>query len=225
MNKMSSPESISATVADHLKERGWSFISTDIDPEDRAAVHNLLRVMNGFVAVDSSIQPETTTLAPRGNSRVLATTRESMSYHTDNVYLDNPCQSVALFCTEQAAEGGGNTLIDGIETIKTLPREVIDELKAPQWQWMNPAVNAPSGEYAVLDEAEESMRWWRMSLLTQDLAKLAIADALEDALSNSPNSHSVMMRPGDILVTDNTRIVHNRDAFKGSRHLYRARFW
>lgn len=90
---------------------------------------------------------------------------------------------------------------------------------------MNPAVNAPSGEYAVLDEAEENMRWWRMSLLTQDLAKLAIADALEDALSNSPNSHSVMMQPGDILVTDNTRIVHNRDAFKGSRHLYRARFW
>jgi alpha-ketoglutarate-dependent taurine dioxygenase len=225
MSEINSLESISAIVADDLKAKGWSFLSTDIDPEDRAGVHNLFQAMNRVVALNSSIQPETTTLAPRDNSRILATTREGMSYHTDNVYLDDPCQSVALFCTVQATEGGGNTLVNAIDVAKTLPDEMVDELKLAQWSWMNPAANAPSGEYAVLDEAEENIRWWRMSLVTKDLAMLAIADAFEDAISNSFERQSVLMQPGDILVTDNTRVVHNREAFKGSRHLYRARFW
>lgn len=225
MSELNSLESISAIVADDLRAKGWSFLSTDIDPEDRAGVHNLFQAMNSDVVLNPSIQPETTTLAPRDNSRVLATTREGMSYHTDNVYLDDPCQSVALFCAVQATEGGGNTLVDAIDVARTLPDEMVDELKIAQWSWMNPATNAPSGEYSVLDEAEENIRWWRMSLVTKDLAMLAIADVFEDAISNSMNRQSVLMQPGDILVTDNTRVVHSREAFKGSRHLYRARFW
>lgn len=225
MSEMSSAESISAIVANELAVKGWSFLSTDIDPEDGAAVHNLFQTMNSVLALDASTQPETTTLTPRDNSRVLATTREAMSYHTDNVYLDNPCRSVALFCTAQATDGGGNTLMNGLDAIKTLPRDMIDQLKLPQWSWMNPATSAPSAEYAVFNEDENTMRWWRMSLLTQDLALIAIADALENAISNSPERKRLLMQPGDILVTDNTQVVHNREAFRGSRHLYRARFW
>ena len=225
MSQINSLESISAIVADDLKAKGWSFLSTDIDPEDRAGVYNLFQDMNRVVALNSSIQPETTTLTPRDDSTVLATSREGMSYHTDNVYLDDPCQSVALFCKVQATEGGGNTLVNAINVAKTLPDEMVYELKLAQWSWMNPAANVPSGEYAVLDEAEENIRWWRMSLVTKDLAMLAIADAFEDAISNHFERQSVVMQPGDILVTDNTRVVHNREAFKGPRHLYRARFW
>lgn len=221
----SSPEYISARVLDDLGYQGWSFLSTDIDPADRSDIHELFQVMNRTLAFDSTIQPETTTLAPRDHSRVLATTREAMSYHTDNVYLDNPCRTVALFCTVQAEEGGGNTLVDGIEAVRTLPEEMISELKLTQWRWMNPATNTPSGEYAVIDESEERMRWWRMSLLSQKMAQVAVADAFEAALDGSPTKRRVLMQPGDILVTDNSRIVHNREAFSGARHLYRARFW
>lgn len=218
-------ETIAGTASSQLEMHGWAHMQTDIDPQDRDTVRGLFRVMNNKLAIDATSNPEISVIAPRDNSRVLATSHEAMSFHTDNVYLDDPCRTVALFCAVQAEDGGDNELVDALSAIRGMPNDALEQLMEPQWRWVNPATDTLSPEYPVVDQSLEAIRWWRMGVVARDVSALAIADAFEDILLDSAGKVHVRMQPGDLLVTNNTRIVHSRKAFSGKRHVYRARFW
>lgn len=212
-------------VTSDMAEKGWSHVDSGIDPSDTVAIRSLFVAMGERLTINQKIKPEISVIAPKDNTRVLAATSKEMSFHTDNVYLDDPCKSIALFCAVQAEEGGVNELVDGFKVARTLPEDAQRALAEEKWRWANPASKEPSAEFAVLDNENESLRWWRMSLLNKEMGSVAIADMFEDALNNSPDREAVLMQPGDLLVTDNTRILHNRSAFVGDRRVYRARFW
>lgn len=215
---------LDVVVAD-MAEKGWSHLSTGIDPMDTTAIRGLFSAMSDRLTVDRSVKPEISVIAPREKSKVLASSSQGMSFHTDNVYLEDPCKSIALFCSVQAEEGGMNQLVDGLAIARELSEDVREALADPRWSWIHPATQEPSGEFSVLDEEQERLRWWRMSLLNEEMASIAIADAFEDAIINSAEERTVLMQPGDILVTNNMRILHNRSAFVGERRVYRTRFW
>lgn len=222
-HRKSVDRTLDVVVAD-MAEKGWSHLSTGIDPVDTAAIRGLFSTMSDRLTVDRSVKPEISVIAPREKSKVLASSSQEMSFHTDNVYLEDPCKSIALFCSVQAEEGGVNQLVDGLAVARELPEDAREALADPRWSWTHPATQEPSGEFSVLDEERERIRWWRMSLLNKEMASIAIADAFEDVI-NSAEEQTVLMQPGDILVTDNTRMLHNRSAFVGERRVYRTRFW
>lgn len=222
-HRKSVDRTLDVVVAD-MAEKGWSHLSIGIDPVDTAAIRGLFSTMSDRLTVDRSVKPEISVIAPREKSKVLASSSQEMSFHTDNVYLEDPCKSIALFCSVQAEEGGVNQLVDGLAVARELPEDAREALADPRWSWIHPATQEPSGEFSVLDEERERIRWWRMSLLNKEMASIAIADAFEDAI-NSAEEQTVLMQPGDILVTDNTRMLHNRSAFVGERRVYRTRFW
>lgn len=215
---------LNAVVVD-LAEKGWSHLGTDIDPVDTAAIRGLFSAMSESLTVDRPAKSEISVIAPREKSKVLASSSQEMSFHTDNVYLEDPCKSIALFCSVQAEEGGVNQLVDGLAIARELPEDMREALADPRWSWTHPATQEPSGEFSVIDEKQERLRWWRRSLLNKEIASVAIADAFENAINSAEEQQTVLMQPGDILVTDNTRILHNRSAFIGERRIYRARFW
>ena len=211
-------------IYEETTEKGWSHLQTGIDPEDMLAIRGLFVAMDNR-RVASTKKPEITSLSPHSHSLTLATSSQEMSFHTDNVYLEEPCQRIALFCAIQAEEGGYNELIDGLAITRTLSQETRDALRTSQWSWTDPSTGKPSLEFSVLNEDKEAIRWWRTSLLNRDIGSLAVADTLEEALNTSDERTRVLMQPGEVLVTDNTRILHNRSAFVGNRRIYRARFW
>lgn len=212
-------------LATEVSEKGWVHYATGIEPNDTVAVHALFKAMAQRLSTDSRKEPEISIIKPREGSKVLASSHQEMSFHTDNVYLEDPCRSVALFCAVQAEEGGGNDLVDGLAVVRELPMEIQGQLSEQKWQWASPTTEEPSEEFSVFDDEQERIRWWRKSLLNRDMASVAIADVFEQALNNSIDRQSVLMQPGDVLVTDNTRFLHNRSAFIGERRIYRARFW
>ncbi len=208
-----------------IEKQGWSHIKTEIDPTDSDTLRALFTSLSKQFTQNKAIKPEVTSLSPKERSTVLATSSKAMSFHTDNVYLEDPCKAILLFCAEQADEGGENELVDGVIVAKSLPSDIQESLKESKWQWTNPVQQQASSEFTILDQNVESIRWWRMSLLNSDPGSVAVADFLEEALNNSPNKHTLLMQPGDVLLADNTRILHSRSPFVGSRQMYRARFW
>lgn len=218
-------DKLSDTIVADMAEKGWSHLKTDVDPMDTAAIRGMFAAMSKRLTVDTSVDPEISVIAPRKDTKVLASSSQEMSFHTDNVYLEDPCKSIALFCSVQAEEGGVNELVDGLAIAQTLPTEVREALSEQKWRWTHPATQEPSGEFAVLDEEQERLRWWRMSLINKEMATIAIADMFEGVINESPDKQRVLMQPGDMLVTDNTRILHNRSAFTGERRVYRTRYW
>lgn len=224
LNKSVLDTTLDAISADMI-EKGWSHHRMDVDPLDTVAIRSLFSTMSDRLTINASIDPEISVIAPRGKSKVLASSNQEMSFHTDNVYLDDPCKSIALFCSVQADEGGVNELVDGLVIAKELPADIRQALAEEKWHWTHPSTQESSDNFSVLDEENERLRWWRMSLLNKDIASIAIADTLEEAINSSTDKQTVLMQPGDVLVTDNTRILHNRSSFVGERRVYRTRFW
>lgn len=222
---MDSLEVMYGTLVTELSEKGWSHLKTDVDPLDIVAVKGLLQSLGQKLTVDTSVQPELSVIAPRLSTGTLANTTRSMSFHTDNVYLDYPCRSVALFCAIQADSGGGSEVVDGLEAAQSLTQEQQDILSNRIWSWKQPGHKVGSSEYAVLSGDKESIRWWRETLLNSELGSIAAANALEESLQGSSSRERLLMEPGDIFVVNNRRVLHSRDAFRGNRHMYRARYW
>lgn len=215
---------VDAAVAD-LAKKGWSHQQAAVDPSDVTGIQRLFESFDRSVRVNPDIAPEISLVSPQDFATTLARSREKISFHTDNVYLARPCAVVVLYCVAQANSGGENVVVDGLALARALPAHVRTALGERQWRWMNPVTGRPSADHAVLGENERSIRWWRESLLNDDRQSKVIADTLEDALDASEGKRSVMLRPGEVLVVDNTRMLHLRHPFSGPRELYRARFW
>ena len=217
-------DQIATIVQDDIAEKGWSHYQTGIDPFDAVSVRGVLLALNNRIRLDDTVSPEISVIAPTDQPKTLAQGHTDMSFHTDNVYLKNPCQTVVLFCAVQAQEGGDNELVDGLAVAKQMHPDIQQSLSNPQWQWENPVHNNQSDKFAAFNREHDRIRWWRKTLLNLDMGSTAIANMFEDAINTAPRE-SVIMQAGDILVTDNSRILHNRSAFRGERRVYRARFW
>lgn len=219
-------ERLTSTIQEQIAHQGWSCVSTGVNPGDRNALESLFaKVEPVLSSVSPERQPEFSVISPAISAATLAGSERGMSFHTDNVYLDRPCNSVALFCVRQAEKGGENELVDGHAVLQGISTDTRYVLREPRWNWQNPTTSKASDRFSVINDDAESLRWWRKTLLVKDLGLLAIADELEEEINASKSRHMIRLSPGDMLVTDNKRILHNRHAFSGRREMYRVRYW
>lgn len=223
---MTNNELFSSIIQEQLSRQGWSHVSTGISPNDKVEIENLFTQLEPVLS-SSHIEkePELSVISPIIGARTLAGSDGEMSFHTDNVYLEKPCKSVVLFCMQQATKGGQNEVVDGRAVIENISNKLRDSFQESQWIWQNPITGQPSEVLPVIGSDNESMRWWRATLLVKKIGLIALADELENKINTSDSRRSIRLESGDMLVTDNTRILHNRHAFIGNRVMYRARFW
>lgn len=210
-----------------VETSGWhlSHVDTEFVEEDSRARELLADIALGLSI--SSAVPEISTVTASDNSNYLADSNKSMSLHTDNVYLKNPCKRVVLFCLEPASKGGDSLILDTNSIEDTISSSVREELEKHQWSWAKPP--RMGGGYsepaAVLNESGE-VRWWRRGLRLATEETVEVANHFEAVINQTPALARLGLSRGDLLVLDNSRVLHGRAAFFGSkRKLLRARIW
>ena len=169
--------------------------------------------------------------APDGRGILtLSSTNKAMQLHTDGYAATRPPAYVALMCV-RAGSGGrfGVTRVDDL--VADLPRWVCDLLmesvypieggKAPLlWRTRS------DDEYAARINVHDVWSYLEQpgSKFTLPLAHRRAVRRLETVLAASTPAWREQLRAGDVVVLDNTALVHGRSAIgrDGERLLYRV---
>jgi len=168
----------------------------------------------------------------------LAFTAMALGNHTDNPYRDPVPQLQLLHCLEAAGEGGESIVVDGFAVAERLRREApaeFDLLSKTQVPFRYVEQGSVDLRYAAplieLDAGGDlrTVRYNSRSIGPVDLdpddvpAFYAAHRRFGRMLHDPAMTVGFRLRPGDLFVVDNRRVLHGRRGFGGGRrHLQGA---
>ena len=169
----------------------------------------------------------------------------ALQQHTDFTYLD-PVPDVALFaCIHNADSGGDSLWADGFALAEELRRAdpaafdvltttpVLHQDLTDKWDMRatHPTIElgGPRGQHGrpikrvyFNERTRDSWRQWTASGGGDGALTSEFYDALGkfEAMADNAAWHAVTpLKPGDVVLFDNARIMHSRNAFDGHRHM------
>lgn len=158
--------------------------------------------------------------------------------HTDEAYCDAPSQILTLMCERAAVDGGESTFVSGQRMLEAvldagLPLDPLFEPDCLTVGRMLPgSTELVESTMPVLCRRSEGIANLRFRSLDSyvrgmraDVAKQM--QVLHDFTSNPDNQFKVPLRPKQMMILDNTRMVHGRTAFdpSGGRRMNRCNFY
>lgn len=145
---------------------------------------------------------------------------ERIPPHTDHPAV----RYIAWFCRENQAFGGENVLLDG--------HKAIDKLSARQRHTLSnsylwcPSLEGrvPIGQHTVWNERTRSLFFapWLPRTREHELSLREFERCLDEPATPR---FSVRLEPGDVLVLDNHRMLHARDALDRDSPRWLTRYW
>ena len=167
----------------------------------------------------------------------VAFTAVELGLHTDLANVESPPGIQFLHCLEASAPGGDSTLADGFwaaERIRTSDPDafrVLCEVSIPyrfhdadhDLRWSAPTIRVDD------DGGYREVRFHNALMAPFDLpadqveATYAALRRFRDVVNSSQAKLTVRLRPGDLMVFHNRRVLHGRTAFdpgQGRRHLF-----
>ena len=238
-------------LCDCCRRTNWAIFRADMPRDIEPAHIKIFAAQLGLHHVDRNPCAEesgVTALTTRelAGTRYIPYTNRPLSWHTDGYYNDRSRQirSWVLFCVQDAAEGGGNSILDH-ELVYLRLRDRDPELVAALMadDAMTIPANEVEGEpirpdqtgpvFSVDPAGNLHMRYtarkrnihWKNHPATQTAAA-AIEALLSD--STAPICH-YRLQPGEGIVSNN--VLHRREGFRDDpdgarkRFLYRARYY
>jgi [2-(trimethylamino)ethyl]phosphonate dioxygenase len=172
----------------------------------------------------------------------LAYTGLALGNHTDNPYRDPVPQLQLLHCLTQAAEGGESIVVDGFHAAERLRRESPIDFtlltrhsvpfryveEGPEGRQVDLQARAPLIELDSEGEVQV-VRYNNRSIAPLDLPEETIVPFYRAyrrfgrSLHDPQAMAGFRLRPGDLFVVDNRRVLHGRRGFgSGLRHLQGA---
>ncbi|QGM98421.1 TauD/TfdA family dioxygenase [Methylocystis parvus] len=149
--------------------------------------------------------------------------KDMLPYHTDSPMA----RYVAWLCVAQQESGGEMRLKDTRPIFDAAPAAQRDALRRTKARFPKIDGMHEAGSLPVLDGDAE--RGWRLNYapwLVETGSLSASCAPLMAALDEFPGPASVAiaLRPGSLLVIDNRRMLHGRDALEGDERIL-LRFW
>jgi trimethyllysine dioxygenase len=156
-----------------------------------------------------------------------ASTPLEITPHTDGTYSHDAPGLLGLHCHVYEAQGGENVFVDGhaiAERLSTSSRDVLSTVEIPgryigdgsHLMAKRPALRYDGPRLVQVSYNHHDRAPF---LLPEPLMSEVYAALFEfDALANDPALQlDVEMRPGDMVIFDNWRLLHGRRAFVGER--------
>ena len=172
------------------------------------------------------------------NPNNLAYTNMGLGSHTDNPYRDPVPTVQLLHCIESSIEGGDSVLVDGFNAAKILRQESSDNFLTLTKNWINFRFTDEETDLRsrvpmieVNDNNEViKVRYNNRSIDTINLPTVKIRSFYSayrhwgEVIERDQLKITFKLLPGEIILFDNTRVMHARTAFskKGKRHLQGA---
>lgn len=222
--------------SDETLERSLSFLETYGVLYIRGAETN----MSGTKAVADRIGRVRETLygrmwdtAPKDVPNDTAYTNVGLPLHSDCTYMRDPPGLQMLHCESRALRGGANLFVDGfsaVHRLREIEPEAYDffcETKLPFYcvdmpvhlKTMAPVITLSSGrvDQVRFNNADRGV----LSHLTSEQVKQfykfwpILASVIHDHISIFRHT----MERGDVVIFDNHRVLHGREAFEGYRNM------
>lgn len=175
-------------------------------------------------------------ITPADNTNVpidqyLGATTEEFPLHTDGAYLQgiaktedcrllqiSPPKLVFLQMVEMAEEGGASVLLDSqqvLEDALNCDLDLVKVLLKPCVAYSRDDQLACSSVFERISSETWRIRWrYDFTILVEDSAGDAIKLFHSKYISNPKYQKRFYLQPGEILIVDNFRLLHGRDAFK-----------
>ena len=169
------------------------------------------------------------------NPSNLAFTGLSLGGHTDNPYR-NPVPTLQLLhCLENSAEGGDSTLVDGFKVAEVLRQEapdMFDVLATSPVKFRFQSDDADLENTTTIIQTNVKGELTGISFNNRSMQALSLAaeamllfyeayHRFGDMLEDDTFKLTFKLAPGDLMLFDNTRVLHGRIGYTGagSRHL------
>jgi trimethyllysine dioxygenase len=211
-------------AVDHLWADGVITI-TDV-PTDTAATR---RVLERFGYIRTTIFGELWEFSSDGGFDDTASTPLEITPHTDGTYSHDAPGMLGLHCYTYEATGGENVFVDSQALAARLAPDALDVLRSTDipGQYIGdgahlmacrPALRYVGGRLVQVSYNHHDRA--PFVLPEPDMSQLYAALFEFDALANDPTiQFELAMRPGDMVLFDNWRVLHGRRAFVGERHI------
>ncbi|MFK8022452.1 MAG: TauD/TfdA family dioxygenase [Ilumatobacter sp.] len=184
-------------------------------------------VLERFGYVRRTIFGEMWEFSSDGGFDDTASTPREITPHTDGTYSHDAPGLLGLHCHEYDATGGENVFVDAHALAPRLTpaaREILSTVDIPG-QYIGDGAHLVARRPALRHEANRLVQVSynhhdRAPFLLPEPQMSALYDALGefDALANDPDlQFELAMRPGDMVIFDNWRVLHGRRAFSGRR--------
>ncbi|MCS5592417.1 MAG: gamma-butyrobetaine dioxygenase [Gammaproteobacteria bacterium] len=172
------------------------------------------------------------------NPNNLAYTNMGLGSHTDNPYRDPVPTVQLLHCLESSTEGGDSVLVDGFKAASVLREESQEDFDTLTGTWINYRFSDNDTDLRSrvpmieLNDKGEVVKV-RYNNRSIDAIKLP-ADKIRafykayrhwgEIIERADLKVTFKLSPGDLMLFDNTRVMHARTAFskRGKRHLQGA---
>jgi len=172
------------------------------------------------------------------NPNNLAYTNMGLGSHTDNPYRDPVPTVQLLHCLESSTEGGDSVLVDGFKAATVLRQESKEDFDILTGTWINFRFSDAKTDLRSrvpmieLNDNNEivKVRYNNRSIDTIKLPENKIRPFYKayrhwnEIIERDDLKITFKLSEGDLMLIDNTRIMHARTAFskKGKRHLQGA---
>lgn len=202
---------LKTVILSEISEKGYTQIKFPASKDFETLVGSLGEI----------IQRTEIRVSPNKSGRLVASNR-AMAFHTDH----NEAKFVAWFCRNQSSMGGHTLLLDSREllnffsekskqalseiTVKTHNVFYGDKLSIPL---LNLSSNNPTIYYAPWLVNNPGFSHHR-SVLAKLENQLSLFDPIK-----------ILLSEGDLLIVDNHRMLHGREAFPEKSGRWLTRFW
>ncbi len=172
------------------------------------------------------------------NPNNLAYTNMGLGSHTDNPYRDPVPTVQLLHCLVSSTEGGDSVLVDGFKAASVVRQESKEDFSILADNWVNfrfsDAKTDLRSRVPMIELNDNSeivkVRYNNRSIDTINLSKNKIKSFYKayrhwsEVIEREDLKITFKLSEGDLMLLDNTRIMHARTAFskKGKRHLQGA---
>ncbi len=166
---------------------------------------------------------------PGAGDSDLSSTAARFPLHTDSTFLLDPHAFVALACLSSSGDGGGESRVVRVDELRARissrgGRDALEALSESAFPFLVREPGAPPAvrKLAIFEPRPDG---WTVRYRSDAVAmalretgtqlssrhRLALL-ALEDALADESQHDAFMLRPGDVLLLDNRRVLHGRTA-------------
>ena len=168
----------------------------------------------------------------------LAFTNLGLGCHLDNPYRDPVPGLQLLHCLDNSVDGGESILQDGFMAADILRRENTEHFEILSRQWLNYKFNSSTASLesrVPMIETNDLGEVIKVRYNNRSVAPLQMpANQLEkfypayrhfaEILERDDQQIKFKLNPGELILFDNTRVLHARTSFSGSgkRHLQGA---
>jgi len=156
------------------------------------------------------------------DAQSLVKSADGLSLHTDHHSAD----LIAWLCIAQTDEGGETILADAVAAYLALEPTHQRALERVNLQEHSVFATDTNHHPVVTFRRGEPRIYYSYWLSDEHLAapERAAFEAFAEAVTHQ-TLHRFLLRPGDILVVDNGRMLHGRTSINGNRARHLRRYW